>query len=247
MPASIVNFLQKLGLTEYEAKVLDTMFKLGEAYAPHVSRDAQVPKTRVYDVLDKLVERNLIIEIYGRPKKYKVTNPEKAVSALIEDRKQEISDLEKRTPNILKDLDIKDFVGQSERVMKVKDQSDFVKILSHEIDQAKNSIVGFTGLVSKHSQLKDVLKSASNRKVGVKLLHKNLDAGLAQNLLNNKVSVKDFEHDMNAYVIDGKKVVLALSNFNEANPEYHFTVWQNNPQMADLVGNYFENCWKKGK
>jgi len=46
-------FLERLGLTEYEAKTLSALFRLKEAEAPEVSRSAQVPKTRVYDVLDR--------------------------------------------------------------------------------------------------------------------------------------------------------------------------------------------------
>jgi sugar-specific transcriptional regulator TrmB len=60
---SVNEMLLQLGLTEYESKTLSTLFKMGESEAPAISRLAQVPKTRVYDVLDKLVEKNLVIEI----------------------------------------------------------------------------------------------------------------------------------------------------------------------------------------
>ena len=69
--------LEKLGLTEYEAKTLGTLFNLREAEAPQISRTAQVPKTRVYDVLEKLIQRRLIIEIKGRPKLYRAVEPQK--------------------------------------------------------------------------------------------------------------------------------------------------------------------------
>ncbi|MEI7961272.1 MAG: helix-turn-helix domain-containing protein, partial [archaeon] len=77
------SFLEKLGLTEYEAKTLSTLFSLKEAEAPHISRTAQVPKTRVYDVLEKLIQRNLIIEIKGRPKLYRAVEAQKAIDILL--------------------------------------------------------------------------------------------------------------------------------------------------------------------
>ena len=69
MKTNIHELLKQLGLTEYESKTLNTLFQLKEEKAPEISRDAQVPKTRVYDVLDGLVKKGLVIEIQGRPKK----------------------------------------------------------------------------------------------------------------------------------------------------------------------------------
>ena len=73
------NLLEKLGLTEYEAKTLNTLFTLRESQAPTISRTAQVPKTRVYDVLEKLIAKDLIIEIKGRPKLYRAIDAEKEI------------------------------------------------------------------------------------------------------------------------------------------------------------------------
>ena len=79
----IFELLQRLGLTEYESKTLTSLIRLGEAKAPDISREAQVPKTRVYDVLDKLMERDLIIEIQGRPKKYRVRETDRIFNELV--------------------------------------------------------------------------------------------------------------------------------------------------------------------
>ena len=94
----IKGLLENLGLTEYEAKTLTSLFKLKESEAPQISRAAQVPKTRVYDVLDRLTKRGLIIEIYGRPKKYRVIEPNSVFSQLIENRKEEIEEQCLETP-----------------------------------------------------------------------------------------------------------------------------------------------------
>src|SRR3989344_3709033 len=97
------TFLEKLGLTEYEAKTLSALFNLHEAEAPEISRLAQVPKTRVYDVLDRLTKKNLIIEIHGRPKRYMSIEPEKVFASLIEGKRKELHDLEKRAKHIKSD------------------------------------------------------------------------------------------------------------------------------------------------
>ena len=81
--ADVNSLFLELGLTEYESKTLSTILKLKDAEAPDISRLAQVPKTRVYDVLDKLIRRGLIIEISGRPKKYRGIDPSESVNLLL--------------------------------------------------------------------------------------------------------------------------------------------------------------------
>ena len=93
--SEVTTLLENLGLTEYEAKTLASLFRLKETEAPEISRSAQVPKTRVYDVLDRLVKRGLIIEIYGRPKKYRVIDAEDVFKGLLNSKKMKLWILKK--------------------------------------------------------------------------------------------------------------------------------------------------------
>ncbi|MFH1390679.1 MAG: helix-turn-helix domain-containing protein [Candidatus Diapherotrites archaeon] len=242
-------FLEKLGLTEYEAKTLSALFKLREAEAPEISRTAQVPKTRVYDVLDRLTKKTLIIEIHGRPKRYMAIEPENVFNTLIQEKKTELQTLETEA-NSLKDTIIFDSTnGKHEKVMKVKDKNDFMKILGQQIDSADKSVIGLAPLGKEHGLIKDSIKKANGRNVEIKLISKvNTDTKkLANELKNSGVSMRDFDHGMNAYIIDEKKVVLALSDFQLEKPEYHFTIWPENKPMADALKKHFDHTWEKGK
>ncbi len=251
MNAEINVLLERLGLTEYEAKTLSTLFNLHESEAPEISRLAQVPKTRVYDVLDRLIEKKLVIEINGRPKKYRVVEIGNALSQLLESKKTELTELENKTIDVkdrLQDLETVN-EDEGEKVMKVKDKNDFIKILAQEIGKAKKDVVALTKLDTHYPLLKDSIKNASSRKVDVKLLshaHPEFTA-LAKELEQAGIEARSAKHGMNAFIIDGKKVILSLSELDKEKPEYHFTIWQNNPPMATALQNYFEEHWKQAK
>ncbi|HLC79003.1 MAG TPA: helix-turn-helix domain-containing protein [archaeon] len=250
MPEYEVNlFLEKLGLTEYEAKTLSSLFELKEAQAPEISRAAQVPKTRVYDVLDRLTKRSLIIEIHGRPKRYMAIEPEKVFTILIEEKKKELAGLEAEAQALKESVMLTKSDSKHEKVMKVKDKNDFMKILGQEIDSAKQSVIGISPISKEHSLLKDSVKSASERNVDVKIIAKINEGGdrVAKEFSLAGANVRDFEHGMNAFIIDDKKVVLALSDFNDHKQEYHFTIWPDNKHMANVLLNYFEGAWNSAK
>ena len=251
MAAESIELLEQLGLTEYEAKTLSTLFRLKETEAPEISRLAQVPKTRVYDVLERLTKRGLVIEIYGRPKKYRVMEPETVFEELINGKKAEIKGLEEKA-RLVKNLfgNVKLSEEESgEKVMKVKDKTDFLRILAQEIDSAKSEVVAFSKLDENQAILKEALHNALERNVNVKMLSKVPKSLSAEARLfsKNGMSLRDHDHGMNAYIIDGKKVILALSDFSKEKPEYHFTIWNNHKPMVNVMQKYFDHCWAQGK
>ena len=251
MVAEAIDLLEQLGLTEYEAKTLATLFKLKETEAPEISRLAQVPKTRVYDVLERLTKKGLVIEIYGRPKRYRVIEPASVFEELVKQKRMEVKKLEEKT------AELKQFFGSAkpteeeagEKVMKVKDKNDFLRILAQEIDTAKNEVIAMTKLDENQSILREALHNALQRKVNVRLVSKvpKSLADEARKYLSKGASLKDCDHGMNAYIIDGKKLVLALSDFSKEKPEYHFTIWNNNKPMVNAIQKYFDHCWQQGK
>jgi len=238
------QLLEKLGLTEYEAKTLGTLFKLKEAEAPEISRTAQVPKTRVYDVLEKLITKNLIIEIKGRPKLYRAMEPQKAIDVLLTTKKVQLNELEKEAVELKEHLVVssngKDETG--EKVMKVKDKQDFDRILGQELLKANKTIQGLTEITDDHDILHEALLRAKNRKVAIRLLN-----SFESKKLKECCEVRQFNHGLNAFIIDDKKIVLAISDFKKQKPEYHFTILNDHQPIARALIHYFDKNWKDAK
>ncbi|MCX6800965.1 MAG: hypothetical protein NTZ73_02155 [Candidatus Diapherotrites archaeon] len=237
------TLLEKLGLTEYEARTVSTLFKLKEAEAPAISRSAQVPKTRVYDVLEKLIERNIIIEIKGRPKLYRIIEPEKAIDSLITAKKEQLRELEKDAVSLKESIITypdKDEFG--EKMMKVKDKQDFEKILGQELSKANKTIQGLTEITDDHDIIYEELVKAKKRNVTIKLLN-----AYQSKRLKDCCKVRHLEHGLNAFIIDGKKVVLAISDFKKSKPAYHFTILNDHQPVANALSHYFNAQWESGK
>ncbi len=243
------SLLERLGLTEYESKTLSTLFKLKEAEAPDISRIAQVPKTRVYDVLDKLTEKGLVIEISGRPKNYRVVEPSKAIDLLVETKKFELKDLESQAFDLKKKLSSSDKMEdeKGEKIMKVKDKLDFDKILAQELEKAKTSVHGFSDLRDENVILKDAIEKAKNRNVSIKILNHSPTELSKRYARDGTIELKHCDHGLNAYIIDGKKVVMALSDFKKEKPEYHFTIWNEHKPIVNALQHYFDKNWAECK
>jgi len=72
-------YLTEMGLSEYRADVYLSLLQEGTSTANEVASAADIPQSRVYDVLDALETRGFVKSQPGRPKKFGPVPPETAV------------------------------------------------------------------------------------------------------------------------------------------------------------------------
>ena len=103
-----------------------------------------------------MIKKKLVIEIRGRPKRYRVIGSEKVLDSLLEEKKREIHSLEGKVKefkeNIATKMLEKDETG--ENVMRVKDRNDFDRILAQEIEKSQKQVLALTDVSEKQNILK---------------------------------------------------------------------------------------------
>jgi sugar-specific transcriptional regulator TrmB len=66
----LVEALLSYGLNEYEARAYLALLQHGPAVAGEISRRSGIPRPRVYDTLQRLIEASLVTEHGGAPRRY---------------------------------------------------------------------------------------------------------------------------------------------------------------------------------
>lgn len=80
MPVSSETMhLREIGLSEYNAKAYVCLLKQGTSTAKEVASAADIPQSRVYDVLDSLETKGFVKVQPGRPKKFGPVEPDTAI------------------------------------------------------------------------------------------------------------------------------------------------------------------------
>ena len=121
---SLVEQLTRLGLTSYEAKAYVALVRRDSSTAAQVSRLAEVPRQRIYDVLSGLVEKGLASTRPGRVVKYAATPPESAIAKLVTQHRQRLADLEREAEQLVETLQPAYSAGQAHT-----DPLDYIEVL----------------------------------------------------------------------------------------------------------------------
>ncbi|MYT31995.1 MULTISPECIES: helix-turn-helix domain-containing protein [unclassified Streptomyces] len=95
-----VGNLVALGLARYEARVYLALIRRESYTAAEVAREADVPRQRVYDVLDALVRRRLAQARPGRVATYSAVAPELAVARLVSLQRESLERLERASGSL---------------------------------------------------------------------------------------------------------------------------------------------------
>jgi sugar-specific transcriptional regulator TrmB len=90
----LVTQLVRLGLTTYEARAYIALVGRDSFTAAQVARQAELPRQRIYDVLESLVGKGMAAARPGRVIKYAATAPALAIQRMVAARRDELSQLE---------------------------------------------------------------------------------------------------------------------------------------------------------
>ncbi len=82
-----------MGLSEYEAKVYVTLVRIGVSGASRLSMESGVPRTKIYSVLRRLVERGLVVEVPGKPMEFAPVSPKKVFSEKLREMERNLDAL----------------------------------------------------------------------------------------------------------------------------------------------------------
>jgi sugar-specific transcriptional regulator TrmB len=82
MDPELIAKLKKLGFTENEAKIYVGLLILNEATARQIHEFTHVPRTKIYSVLQRMVEKRYVKIRRGTPAYFRSTDPEQLTSRL---------------------------------------------------------------------------------------------------------------------------------------------------------------------
>jgi sugar-specific transcriptional regulator TrmB len=95
-----VAALESVGLTEYEARCFVGLSRIRKGTAKEISQLSEVPRSRVYDALERLHERGLVDVQQSEPREYQAVEKETALSVFDRDFHSTLDEVDEALGNV---------------------------------------------------------------------------------------------------------------------------------------------------
>lgn len=242
--------LQRLGLTYYGARAYETLVLLGPSDAARLSAEADVPRTKVYDILRRLEAEGWITSERTRPITYAARHPRDA----LEGRKAEFDAAVDEAANDLSMQYDKQMDKESPRVWLLRGPANITAKLLGMVGRSKKSIMLMGALYFRDEivALKAGLGYAKKRGVRVRLIsrksirHRDGDLNILDELSDAVSEVKVYGPPYTkSAIVDDREVLIVFARVDGDVPDEEGTIaiWIPNASIASNWASIMNAVW----
>lgn len=160
----VVNKLKSIGFSDYEARAYIALLKNNPATAYEIAKSSGIPTSKIYEVLSRLNEKGVILELIENAKKrYIPMEPDEFVKGYRTRIEGALNNLSKELSMFKKETNVS-------YVWNIPDHENFVEKARQMISQAQGSILLSTWqeeLIPVH----DLLKQKEKKNIKIAIVH----------------------------------------------------------------------------
>ena len=246
--------LKGIGLTMYEAQAYVALTSLISSTAAEIAEESNIPRSKIYDVLKKLVEKNFIEVEDGRPLTYNVKSPVDVLNREKERIDREIDDAVSRLTNIYEN-------GMSQVQAPIWRIYGVEKIINQEVEiinRAKTSVnmrIGFL-FEGEGEALVNAFKKRRSLKVNIlaspTCYINNEEIDIIKMFKDSDINIQKADIPfVKVLISDSKEMMHTYTKFSEDKrnviPETAIGIWNKYEDVAKNYDERFENQLKKLK
>ena len=252
----IIEMLMSLGLSEYEAKVYITLVLSGPCNVSSISKESGVPQSKIYEMLDRLENKQLIETISQVPKTVKAIPPEIALKNLIEEKENKMSELKKSVEVLTETLRPIDTEEKIEGVWTIKGKkwSEYINKAAEIYDRCQKYAFCISRDFAWSSRMAEAVIDCQKRKVPIRTICigdiDEVNYYRARWFSEHGVEIKLYKTNLHPRIIvgDGKEVLIRLDESPVKRDNFSFTsIWSKDKSLAKVIDSYTKNLWKIAK
>ena len=251
----ILETLKKIGLSEYESRTYMALVIRGPSKAGEISREANVPQSKIYETLTCLMDKQLIEMFDGRPKEFKAVSPDIVLRSLVEEKEGEfkaLKDMVSSVINTLKPVDQGDVI-EGIWTQKGEKSKEVLNRLAGMLEKCKSYAYDITRDFSYSSKYREALKNCVKRKVKVMTIsissidENNYYKAKWYHASNLPIRIFEAKVHPRILVVDGREVSIRLDSDSSKNRFSFQSIWSQNPSLVKVFDTYTKNLWTSAR
>lgn len=241
----IENIAKRLGIGKYEINAYLTLLLHPGITATEISSEGRIPISKVYTILNKLLDYEFIYATQERPKKYYPYPPRTVAQKIVQREVEQIEAIVEKLSELLEAAKVK--IREMPSIAVIYDKNELNNIIRLLIQTSEEKI-----LISYHKVMEKAinesigdLEIAVARGINLKLIvPKNAETPFPEKLLNGRVSYRRRLFG-GGIVVDSKKVLIVLPRTQLVRQT--LGILSSHIVLAQIAEEYYEYLWKESE
>jgi sugar-specific transcriptional regulator TrmB len=263
----VMDALKGIGLNLYERKLWVALLSRGTSTAGELSEIANIPRSRAYDILQSLAAKGFVVIQTAKPIRFVAINPEEALERAKKKYIEEMKAMEKRFDELKESSVMRELNEIYTKGMKMISLEEITGALrgKYSLHQQLGTMINAAGkriniittpegLNELYENHFDALKKAKEKGVEIKVAavvnDRCADALKALNSIANirKIDEKELEISGRIHLVDGKEVLLGLTDPKAVHDTQDISFWSRSEHAAGKVFEpLFKLIWNNSK
>ena len=254
------NILSELGLSNNQIRIYLSLLKFGApAKAFIIYQTSGVPRQDVYRVLFELQQLGIVEKKIATPNEFFAVEPKKAVSILIENKQQRISELSLKAEIFSRKATERYCKlhppANKDRFMLITEKQAIIHTIKETIEKTQQTFYciapkrEFLPCLTILSESLNLIKNKSVKVRWITQMPNQADVARICDILkeNPHIAVRCIAKTASVKfaLSDEREIVLAV--FEGGNFAETPALLTNSPAVISLARNYFDDCWARGK
>ncbi len=232
--------LKEFGLSENEVKVYITLLKTGESGVQNLAKNAGLPRTTTYHILESLSQKGLVSHIdKDKIRYFQAANP-KIIPEILEEKKKRIKEI---IPEL---LTITETFAEKPKV-EVYEGIKGIKTILEDVLETKQAILHYGDIISLQNALKYIFPQFINKrienKIPIKIIgkkeeaHKELLKKATKEYREFKFIPPNYTFKSSIFIYNKKVAILSLQQ------EPYYGIIIDNEDFHQTQKNMFDLLW----
>ena len=236
----VQRLLRELGLTEYESRAYAVLVSIGPSTAGELSKLANVPYSRIYEILSKLEKRGWVEVQAGRPSRYRSKAPAEVIKLVKGEQERKLKEIGDAVVKQLEPLYSKKAEAKRPDVWVIRGWKNLLTKIGEMLNRAQiEALISIPNLPQELSGLSSYMPLLEAKNITIQLLLSN-KLRLRRSELPKKIDIRKRGTLFGGgVVIDGREVLLVLGSGEEI-----LGIWSDEIGLARFAKEYFEYLWK---
>lgn len=225
----LINKLNQMGFTNYEAKAYLALVKNNPATGYEISNVAHVPRSVIYSTLRKLESRGYVTSVHEKPRRYIPLSPKQLLSRMESDFTEKMGMLREELTNFVE-------MPETEGFWNIRGYDNMLQIARSNIQEAEE-LICISGWKREIDELKEDLLQARERDVEIIIFSFNdikEDYGRVYAYGIDEDELRKIWKPKLIVVTDSEELIMG-SAIKEKNQQ---AIWTENRAVLNIAMNY---------